>query len=249
MNNENYIVIQGWMRNELNLKGNELMVYALIYGFSQDDESEFTGSINYIADWIGSTRQTVHNVLNSLCDKEFLHKREEYMNGVKFCFYKSFIPPVKKFDGVVKNFDRGSQKIRHNNIDDNTKKNIESIVNYLNEKAGTKYRSTTGSTINVIKARLNEKFMVDDFMTVIDKKTEQWKGTNMEEYLRPQTLFGSKFESYLNQTINKEEKPVKTSNFVPEPPKYKELAPDPIFETSQMPEEMRKKYRGYMDEL
>ena len=249
MNNENYIVIQGWMRNELNLKGNELMVYALIYGFSQDDESEFTGSINYIADWIGSTRQTVHNVLNSLCEKELLHKKEEYRNGVKFCSYKSFIHPVKKFDGVVKKFDRGGQKIRHNNIDDNTKKNIESIVNYLNKKAGTKYRSTTDTTRSVIKARLNEKFTVDDFMTVIDKKVEQWKGTKMEEYLRPQTLFGSKFESYLNQTINKEEKPVKSTIFVPEPPKYKELTPDPVFETSQMPDEMRKKYRGYMDEL
>ena len=48
MKNENYIVIQGWMRNELNLKGNELIVYALIYGFSQDEESEFTGSVAYI---------------------------------------------------------------------------------------------------------------------------------------------------------------------------------------------------------
>ena len=66
MQNEQFITIQGWMRNELELKGNELLVYALIYGFSQDEESEFTGSIGYIADWTGATKQTVHNTLKSL---------------------------------------------------------------------------------------------------------------------------------------------------------------------------------------
>lgn len=148
------------------------------------------------------------------------------------------------------NFKAEINKVDSNNKDNNkSNKDIKEIVNYLNEKAGTHYRSTTDSTIKVINARLNEKFTIDDFKTVIDKKTEQWKGTNMEEYLRPQTLFGSKFESYLNQTINKEEKPVKSSNFVPEPPKYKELTPDPEIETSQMPEDMRNKYRGFINEL
>ena len=250
MNNDNYLVIQGWMRNELNIKGNELMVYALIYGFSQDNESEFNGSANYIADWIGSSRQTVHNVLKSLCDKGLLHKREENRNGVKFCSYKA-LHPVKKFDrGVSKNLTGGCQKILHNNIDNNTnKKYIEYIVEYLNKKAGTHYRPTTDATVKVITARLNERFTVDDFKTVIDKKVAQWKGTSMEEFLRPQTLFGSKFESYLNQNIIKQEKPVKTANFIPEPPKYREFEPEPEIETSQMPESMREKYRGFINEL
>ena len=47
-----YINIQAFMRNDLNLKGNELLVYAIIYGFSQDEETKFTGSSTYIADWI-----------------------------------------------------------------------------------------------------------------------------------------------------------------------------------------------------
>ena len=47
----------------------------------------------------------------------------------------------------------------------------------------------------------------------------------------------------------KQEKPVKSQNFVPEPPKYKELTPDPEIETSQMPEDMRNKYRGFINEL
>ena len=51
MKDTNFISIQGWMRTELNLSGNELLVYAIIYGFSQDGESKFTGSRQYLADW------------------------------------------------------------------------------------------------------------------------------------------------------------------------------------------------------
>ena len=69
----------------------------------------------------------------------------------------------------------------------------------------TKYKSTTQSTIKHIKARLNEGFKFDDFVTVIDKKTKEWKNTNMAKYLRPETLFGTKFESYLNQDDNEYE--------------------------------------------
>lgn len=75
------------------------------------------------------------------------------------------------------------------------------IVNYLNSILGTNYRYTTRKTQDCIKARLNEGFTVDDFKTVIDKKAKEWLGTDMEKYLRPETLFGNKFEGYLNQTI------------------------------------------------
>lgn len=73
-----------------------------------------------------------------------------------------------------------------------------SVIAYLNEKAGTKYRSSTPKTQTLIRARAKEGFTLDDFKTVIDKKCAEWLGTNMEQYLRPETLFGSKFESYLN---------------------------------------------------
>lgn len=76
------------------------------------------------------------------------------------------------------------------------------IVDYLNLKAGTNYRSTGKKTQSLIKARWNEKFTLDDFKTVIDKKVADANNPNNlfnEQYLRPETLFGSKFESYLNQ--------------------------------------------------
>ncbi|ARF66698.1 conserved phage C-terminal domain-containing protein [Paenibacillus larvae] len=76
---------------------------------------------------------------------------------------------------------------------------FQEIINYLNQKAGTKYRANSKATQKHIQARWNEKFTLDDFKTVIDKKVEEWSGSSMEQYLRPETLFGSKFESYLNQ--------------------------------------------------
>lgn len=238
MKNENYITIQGWMRNDLDLKGNELMVYALIYGFSQDKESCFAGSIGYIAEWIGATKQTVYNTLKSLCDKNMLDKQESYHNGIKFCSYTAILPPVKKIDSVVKNFDGGSQKILPNNIDDNIDEKIKCIVDFLNKELGTRYRPSTETTRSAIKARLNEGFTVMDFYDVITKKHKQWKGTKMEEFLRPQTLFGTKFESYLNQTIVKEEQ---SEPQQPRSKAYKEFEPEPEINAVPMPEEVRRK--------
>lgn len=77
------------------------------------------------------------------------------------------------------------------------------IVEYLNEKTGSQYKHTTQSTRNGIKARYNEGFKLDDFKRVIDIKTRQWLyDTKMKQYLRPQTLFGTKFEAYLNEQPN-----------------------------------------------
>ena len=77
------------------------------------------------------------------------------------------------------------------------------IVEHLNKSASTKYKSTTTKTQNLIKARAEEGFTLEDFITVIDKKVAEWKNSDMEKYLRPETLFGTKFESYLNANIIK----------------------------------------------
>ncbi len=72
------------------------------------------------------------------------------------------------------------------------------VLSYLNEKAGTAYRATSKATRGHINARLSEGYTEEDFQTVIDKKCAEWKGSDMEKYLRPETLFGGKFENYLN---------------------------------------------------
>ncbi len=90
---------------------------------------------------------------------------------------------------------------------------INNIVNYLNTKCGTKYKASSDSTKKHIRARLAEGYTEDDFRTVIDKKYDEWHGTEQEKYLRPETLFGSKFEGYLNQKINSPPKKNKFDNF------------------------------------
>lgn len=83
-------------------------------------------------------------------------------------------------------------------INKERKEDIESIVHYLNLTLGTKYRECP-STVKHINARLDEGYTLDDFFDVIDNKYEEWKDTDMEKYLRPDTLFGTKFDIYLNQ--------------------------------------------------
>jgi len=76
----------------------------------------------------------------------------------------------------------------------------EDIISYLNEKAGKSYKHKTAKTRTLIKARFKDGFTIDDFKQVIDIKTAQWlKDVNMNQYLRPETLFGTKFEGYLNE--------------------------------------------------
>ena len=82
-------------------------------------------------------------------------------------------------------------------------KDVEAIIDYLNQKIGSNYKSNTKSTVSHIKARLKEGFTLDDFYTVIDKKVLLWgKDIKMQAYLRPETLFGTKFESYLNEVVS-----------------------------------------------
>lgn len=76
---------------------------------------------------------------------------------------------------------------------------FKEIVEYLNEKAGRNYKPSTPATKKFIKARWNEGFRLNDFKKVIDVKTDEWKGTDFDYCLRPQTLFGTKFEAYSNQ--------------------------------------------------
>lgn len=124
--NKNYVTILGWMVTDLHLKGNELLIYAVIHGFCQDGDSEFTGSVAYLQSWTGLSYQGTANVLKSLVEKGLLAKVSETRNGVIFCKYQTLYPP--------KNFGTPSQK-SWDNIDNdinalsNDKDNI-----YINPK-------------------------------------------------------------------------------------------------------------------
>jgi uncharacterized phage protein (TIGR02220 family) len=81
---------------------------------------------------------------------------------------------------------------------------FDEIIEYLNNKAEKKFKSSSKANKEKIRARWNEGWRTDDFKKVIDNKVIQWaKDPKMAEYLRPETLFGTKFESYLNATPTK----------------------------------------------
>ena len=86
----------------------------------------------------------------------------------------------------------------HVSHDDVDKSHFE-IIEYLNLKTGSKFKPTTKPYVQAIRSRLKEGYTIDDFKTVIDKKCREWKGTKLEKYLTPKTLFApSHFDTYLN---------------------------------------------------
>ena len=106
-----YIVILPWMREELDLKGNELLVYALIHGFSQEAQGCFFGSLEYISKACGCSRGTTIGTLKSLQNKGLLKKRELTENNVKMCQYTAITGSSAKIELPVQKLDGGSAKI------------------------------------------------------------------------------------------------------------------------------------------
>lgn len=89
INEDNYFCVQGWMVTELGLKGNALMLYAIIYGFSQTANTAFTGSVDYLCEWLGGvSRPTVINTLDNLVEKGLLTKSSTTKGAI---IYNSYV--------------------------------------------------------------------------------------------------------------------------------------------------------------
>ena len=125
MNKNQFITIQGWMRTELNLKGNDLLVYAIIYGFSQTENQKFTGSLQYLADWCGATKQGILKNLKNLVELGLIVKEETgVLNSVAY-YSTEFNSHSTEFNGAVK-------LSLTNNIDTNNIDNTNTVFNKLN---------------------------------------------------------------------------------------------------------------------
>lgn len=168
------------------------------------------------------SKNTINDILNNLQKNNYLERNRIYENGkIKDWQYDIYEIPKNLY---LKNQDIENQDINFLDIENCTqlntnkestkelntkvkeiyKESIEEIINYLNNKIDTHYRTTTPKTKQLITARLNEGFKVDDFKTVIDNKYSTWfKDKKMCNYLRPETLFGTKFENYLNEKVKK----------------------------------------------
>lgn len=133
----NYCVIQGWMLDIGCSNWNELAAYALVYGFSQNGKSEFTGSISYIQEWLMCSKRNVSYIMANLVEKGLLIKEQYEINGVKFNRYKAVVPQQQidnaKITGVVQKLQGGSAKIAPNN------KNIDNSISSLRSDIQIEY--------------------------------------------------------------------------------------------------------------
>lgn len=121
MKSENFVVIQGWMCNELGLKGNELLIFALIHGFSQDGVSKFHGGRKYIGDTFNISLPTVDKALNSLVDKGYLNKEgfDDFVNPN--VYWVNFEVVKKLYEGSKETLLGGSKETLLNNTSKQTK--------------------------------------------------------------------------------------------------------------------------------
>lgn len=150
-----YITIQSFMVNELKLKGNELLVYAVIFGFSQDGESYFEGSLRYLADWTNSTRQGISKVLKSLVEKGLIEKKENHKNGLKFCLYRAtkFNTMYNKSEqGVQQSLTEGVQQSLTNNI------SLNNIKDIIKDKGDTVLQNNNANKKKEPKSNIFEDF-------------------------------------------------------------------------------------------
>lgn len=135
-------------------------------------------------------------------------------NNLPNAFGKSYPKDVAQFTQPIPETTRDySKTTTDNNSSGKPEPHLpyKEIINYLNQKTGTRYKVTSKVNQRLIKARFNEGYTLDDFKEVIDKKVHEWgSDEKMSKFLRPATLFGTKFESYLNQkTIQHSKTPVK----------------------------------------
>ena len=183
VNNNNYINIQGFMVKDLGLKGNELLAYALIYGFSQDGETWFTGSSKYIAEWLNIDRRNVLAVLQKLVNKGLLIKNEKIINGVKLCNYKAVIGSDETSQGMMnhhRGYDEtsqggGDETSHHNTSIDNIEDNIyiHAKQNHLDFQVEKRFTKPTLEQVKQYCIERNNNVDCDRFVNYYE--SNGWK--------------------------------------------------------------------------
>lgn len=174
-----------------------------------------------------TTKQSLHSILSIPAEKEIpqsfldnfnvqiqLNGNDKitvtFKNWYKFQVDNSIERVAKHRQNVTRNvtiqdkirLDKKKIRKEEDNISVKNPIYYHDIVDYLNLKAGTSFKPTTKTTQTLIKMRHKEGFTLEDFKTVIDKKVADWKNDpKYSEFLRPETLFGTKFEGYVNKPV------------------------------------------------
>lgn len=211
-----YAIIPANVRYDPNLKDKAKLLYGEITALC--NEKGYCWATNeYFANLYGVSKTTISLLIKNLVESGYIYSQIIYKEGTKEILnrYLSIVKdPIKENLNTPIKENLKDNNTYINNTFNNTyeiyspakaEPNIPyfEICEYLNKRTGSNYKYTTNKTKDLIKARFNEGFTLDDFKLVIDKKCVEWMNTDMQKYLRPETLFGTKFESYLNQQINR----------------------------------------------
>lgn len=158
--NDNYYVVKGFMVKDLKLKGKELSIFAIIYGFSQFEGQWFNGDLNYLADWVGYSKSTIEKSIFTLLEKGYITKREVLVNNVRVVEYKeNYSPTLKEKMDVVEIAESTTP---------NTLIKEQDILDYWNTKNIVVHRELNNVLHLAIKYAL-KSYSVDEIKVAIDR--------------------------------------------------------------------------------
>ena len=200
----NYVTILAPMVTELHLEQNELLVFALIHGFSQNEQMKYTGNIQYISDWTSKDKSTVIRVLKSLVKKGYLSKEEKMYNNIKFCTYSSNYNKLigeEKSGGILQPVVQNDEKIEGK---------IEKIE-LQNDNGGCKMQPNINNNITTINNELfnnkkNKQKVKPESNTILltlENCITELKNTNaIKEYFYKQKKIPMyKYESLIDEFV------------------------------------------------
>ena len=224
--NENIFIVSGWMVNELKLSGNSLMVFAIIFGFSQDGESYFTGSRKYLCDFTGASKPTIDKALNELIEKNYIYKYSEKRNDIIYNKYqvnleilnfttsKETLPPCKETlpNNIEDNIDNKEISIINNTKEKEIDPRVQRIFVWWNVNNIIKHSKLNETRIKAIKNKLKDynvseiEKAISNYATVLHDNSYYWNYTwSLEDFLNRKNGFttfldeGSNWANYQKQ--------------------------------------------------
>ena len=224
-----YFQLPKWLFKEpyKKLSNNAKIMYALLYNrLDLSLESKWHDRNGQVfmyfttaefCEELGCSEKTVTKIKKELVTSGLLKEERQgltkpnrlYILGPKIV--QQTIPEPKKLPSrTVENTTLDTQEVQtiktdiiKTDIDNNKLLICKEVISYLNLKAKKNFKVDTASHQKFIKARLKEGYVLEDFKKVVDIMVAKWKGTDYEQYLQPQTLFGNKMDNYLNQPMPK----------------------------------------------
>lgn len=180
---DNYYQVTGWMLNRLGLKGTALQVYAIIYGFTQDGESEFKGSLQYLMDFTNASRPTVIKALQDLTEKGLILKTENRVNGVKLNTYKVSLQVVKKLYWGSKETLLGDSQVSLPGGSQKTLPNNKSLDNKSSDNKGDKKEALPLVDYNETTFSEAMKAKVDQWLRYKSERREEYQPTGLQSLI------------------------------------------------------------------